>query len=865
MKIRININEIGLEKSSKPLNEIIGIVGKPYTAARSAARLRRLKRIYDGPIEPARVDDFLAFTKGKKVRPRPGPAIENIMKRVSDSKREEILRALQDTAETGSSHVVKVGENPDLFIATARTEEGPRIVGRAIGDGGDVKLASEIDSTFGSARFIENPIAINDLPSATLVSRGGPLDVDDYDILSTRFEQLKSDGVLSDVDYDDLVRRIEVRRDAPRRTLSVAEVADLDNVDDLEEFRNTIDQRLEAGVYTIDDVEEVRRAIDDKIPELNLSAAEAEAFLTAQKARDQLADAGVEVDKIAQLQTPEEVGEAINALNLVRDDLPPDEVANLEALLNSRRSQIEDLARARADAAEAGDDAARAGDDAVEAGDDVTPSDGGAPVVRNYTEETIDDWPARRYESQADAKAAADAIKETDVGYALLGEMKKIGKEFRYLPENAPVFKDGNTDKVYIVTDNGNMEAITVTEAITDVKELKASHSQLKSGFGVPLGRFKTYFDEISDFAIPIPYAHKASGKFGVGLRVLEGFINIFLAPGNTIFSPAIATAMRRYGVSKSKIFWTKKALFQGYMALTILSLAGAIIAKYDELKQKRKAIGEDTESDWAIAKLYAEALGLVAKNETLGEYLNLLDEDAVDRAVKNGEVAQEQIDILRKIKSEKGAVFQAAEDVKGIYDGVPGGFAKYFIAAPLAVTWDYWVSSDMFVDRKYGAPEAKKDIKTARAKKDKITAASKDAKEKMDELQDEFGSTDKIKWPGASEEASPSDPKHASRKAVVNDYFTVFKDFEWSEMNDAEKVGHEKLIDMYIDWAETIGDTALLGKAGRLKKEIPVAVVKKEIPVAVGQSVRPEGTKTKKESIIALPTLGKLRIRIKK
>ena len=160
MKFRININEIDLEKSKKPLNEIIGIVGKPFTGARQAARLRRLKRIYDGPVEASLGDDFLAFTRGSRVRPNPAAAIEDIMKRVSAGKKEEILKALRDSAETGQSHVIKVGENPDLFIATARTPEGPRIVGRARGDGADVKLASEIDSTFGGARFLENQILL---------------------------------------------------------------------------------------------------------------------------------------------------------------------------------------------------------------------------------------------------------------------------------------------------------------------------------------------------------------------------------------------------------------------------------------------------------------------------------------------------------------------------------------------------------------------------------------------------------------------------------------------------------------------------------------------------------------------------------
>jgi len=104
------------------------------------------------------VDDFILLTNGRRVRLRPGPFIENIMKRVSDSKREEILRALQDSAETGKSQIIKVGINPDLFIATARTPEGPRIVGGAVGDGGDVKLASEIDSNFGAASTKTNEL-----------------------------------------------------------------------------------------------------------------------------------------------------------------------------------------------------------------------------------------------------------------------------------------------------------------------------------------------------------------------------------------------------------------------------------------------------------------------------------------------------------------------------------------------------------------------------------------------------------------------------------------------------------------------------------------------------------------------------------
>jgi hypothetical protein len=837
MKIRININEIGLEKSSKPLNEIIGIVGKPYTAARSAARLRRLKRIYDGPIEPARVDDFLAFTKGRKVRLRPGPAIENIMKRVSDSKREEILRALQDTAETGSSHVVKVGENPDLFIATARTEEGPRIVGRAVGDGGDVKLASEIDSTFGSARFIENPIAINDLPSATLVSRGGPLDVDDYDILASRFEQLKNDDVLTDADYDDLVRRIEVRRDAPRRTLSVAEVADLDNVDDLEEFRNTIDQRLEAGVYTIDDVEEVRRAIDDKIPELNLSAAEAEAFLTAQKARDQLADAGVEVDKIAQLQTPEEVGEAINALNLVRDDLPPDEVANLEALLNSRRSQVDDLARAGDDAAEAGDDAAEAGDDAVEAGDDAVEAGDDMPTTVPYVEETIEDWPVRRYETrEAAEEAAKEFVEESDIAFgiqwnSILREMGRIGKKFKLVPENAPIFKDGNREFVYVLTQGGKAEPISIEAARKLIEELKETSSAFKRSFA-GASNPSAYLDDLQEFAVVM----KGDG-WSKKYKALAWVLNSLIAPGNTFISPAITAVLRKRGFSTGTIIMTKDVLFHTYLTFAVVTTFAALKAAYDEAKLKAKTMGKQLDFKQAMAKAIVD----VSTDSNIAPYMAILDQEWVDSLREDAKISSKQMKVIEKIAVEKSKIMKGIKFLKDGWDAAPKlGFALVGEAGSGISL------GSLFTTTTTSPEDIAPELAATAAEEKEITAATGVAKEKMDQLQYEFGSTVKSTWPGASEEASPSDPKHASRKAVVNDYFTVFKDLEWPKMNDAEKVGHEKLIDMYIDWAETIGDTALLGKAGRLKKEIPVV-------------------ETKQESIIALPTLGNLRIRIKK
>jgi len=824
MKIRININEIGLEKSSKPLNEIIGIVGKPYTAARSAARLRRLKRIYDGPIEPARVDDFLAFTKGRKVRLRPGPAIENIMKRVSDSKREEILRALQDTAETGSSHVVKVGENPDLFIATARTEEGPRIVGRAVGDGGDVKLASEIDSTFGSARFLENPIAINDLPSATLVSRGGPLDPDDYDILASRFEQLKNDDVLTDADYDDLVRRIEVRRDAPRRTLSVAEVADLDNVDDLEEFRNTIDQRLEAGVYTIDDVEEVRRAIDDKIPELNLSAAEAKAFLTAQKARDQLADAGVEVDKIAQLQTPEEVGEAINALNLVRDDLPPDEVANLEALLNSRRSQVDDLARA-------GDDAAEAGDDAVEAGDDV-------PTTVPYVEETIEDWPVRRYETrEAAAEAAKEFVEESDIAFriqwnSILREMGRIGKKFKLVPENAPIFKDDNKEFVYVLTQGGKAEPISIEAARKLIEELKETSSAFKRSFAGGSNP-SAYLDDLQEFAVVM----KGDG-WPKKYKALAWVLNSLIAPGNTFISPAITAALRKTGFSTGTVIMTKDVLFHTYVTFAVVTTFAALWAAYDEAKLKAKEMGKQLGWKQAMAKAIVD----VSTDPNVAPYMAIFNQKWIDDLKKDAKITNKQMATIEKIAVEKSKFMKLLTGVKDGWDAAPKlGFAIVREAGS-----GLSGLGSLFTTTTTGPKDIAPELAATDAEEKEITAATGVAEEKMEELQDEFGSTDKRTWAGLSGEASPRDPNNASRKAVVNDYFTVFKDLEWPKMNDAEKVGHEKLIDMYIDWADTIGDTALLGKAGRLKKEIPVV-------------------ETKQESIIALPTLGNLRIRIKK
>ena len=831
MKFRININEIDLEKSKKPLNEIIGIVGKPFTGARQAARLRRLKRIYDGPVEASLGDDFLAFTRGSRVRPNPAAAIEDIMKRVSAGKKEEILKALRDSAETGQSHVIKVGENPDLFIATARTPEGPRIVGRARGDGADVKLASEIDSTFGEARFLENPISINDLPSATIVSRGGPLDVDDYDILATRFEQLKSDGVLSDIDYDDLVRRIEVRRDAPRRSLSNRDVEDLDSVDELEQLRNTIDQRVEAGVYAADDVEEIRLAIDNRIPELDLSSAEAEVFLNAQRAREQLLDAGVEVDKIAGLQTTDEVDEALNALFNLRDDLPPDEAADLEALLNARRSQIE------------------AGDDLM------TPRDVPAPA-RDYTDATIEDWPIREYGSKAAAQAAAEAIKTTDVGWPLLREMRKIGADFRYLPENAPSYMEGGKRMIYIVTDKGSLEPIEATIARGYVKQLKKSHSQLKDGFSVPLSKFQTYLDEVGDFAIPIP-GTQLGGKIGTSLRLLEGFINLFLAPGNTIFSPAIATAMRRYGASKSTIFWTKGVMFYGYMAFGAVSVAGAIIAKFDELKQKREVLKQDTETPESFAELLYESLLLVAKNETVGEYLNLLDEDLVDRAIKDGEIAQEMINELRKINTEKPAVSQFTEDVKGLYDFVPRGFAKYGIAIPLKVGIKQLFGGDFGVRRTYDKEDAKKSLKTIRAKKEKIEVATDVAKEKLAEFQAEIPTSNKSRWSGFAVGSSESFPD-VRLDVYIRDYLfdehLVDNPNAWSDMSDAEKIGHKKLIDKYIEWAETIGDRKLLAKA----RDLPM-------PASVGTTNRPEETTKKEESIIALPTLGNLRVRIKK
>ncbi len=827
MKFRININEIDLEKSKKPLNEIIGIVGKPFTGARQAARLRRLKRIYDGPVEASLGDDFLAFTRGSRVRPNPAAAIEDIMKRVSAGKKEEILKALRDSAETGQSHVIKVGENPDLFIATARTPEGPRIVGRARGDGADVKLASEIDSTFGGARFLENPISINDLPSATIVSRGGPLDVDDYDILATRFEQLKSDGVLSDIDYDDLVRRIEVRRDAPRRSLSNRDVEDLDSVDELEQLRNTIDQRVEAGVYAADDVEEIRLAIDNRIPELNLSSAEAEAFLNAQRAREQLLDAGVEVDKIAGLQTTDEVDEALNALFNFRDDLPPDEAANLEALLNARRSQIE------------------AGDDLV------TPRDVPAPA----RDSTIDDWPIREYESKAAAQAAAEAIKTTDVGYPLLKEMKKIGSDFRYLPENAPSYMEGGKRMVYIVTDKGNLEPIEELVARGYVKQLKKSNSQLKDGFSVPLSKFQTYLDEVGDFAIPKIPGSSTGGKIGTSLRLLEGFVNLFLVPGNTIFSPAIATAMRRYGATKSQVFWTKGVLFYGYMSFAVVSLAGAMAAKYDELKQKREVLKQDTETTDSVVEMFVEMLGLVAKNETVGEYLNLLDEDLVDRAIKNGEIAQEMINELRKINTEKPAVSQAAEGIKGFFDAIPRSFAKYGVAIPIKVAVKYWIGGDFGVRRTYDADDAKKGIKKVRAKKEKIEVASGVAEEKMEELQFEIDGmgVDKKEWKAFSRGRSKTAPE-LTVATMINNYFDAHLEEKWNSMSPAEKIGHKKLIDKYIDWAETIGDRKLLAKA----RDLPM-------PASVGTTNRPEETTKKEESIIALPTLGNLRVRIKK
>ena len=103
--------------------------------------------------------------------------------------------------------------------------------------------------------------------------------------------------------------------------------------------------------------------------------------------------------------------------------------------------------------------------------------------------------------------------------------------------------------------------------------------------------------------------------------------------------------------------------------------------------------------------------------------------------------------------------------------------------------------------------------------------------------------------WKAFSRGRSKSVPE-ITVAAMINNYFDAHLADEWNNMDAAEKIGHKKLIDKYIDWAETTDDSRLLAKARAL-----------EIPASTGKANRPEAN----ESIIALPTLGKLRVRIKK
>ena len=244
----------------------------------------------------------------------------------------------------------------------------------------------------------------------------------------------------------------------------------------------------------------------------------------------------------------------------------------------------------------------------------------------------------------------------------------------------------------------------------------------------------------------------------------------------------------------------------------------------------------------------WAKAIVEVSTDPRVAPYMEILDQEWVESLKEDAKITNKQMKIIEKISVEKSKIMKGIEWVKDKWDFAPKvGFAIVREGGKL-VPW-----GSLFTDTTTSPEDIKPELDAAAAEEEKIEVATDVAKEKMDELQYEIDAmgVDKEEWKAFSRGRSKSVPE-ITVAAMINNYFDAHLADEWNGMSPAEKIGHKKLIDKYIDWAETTGDSRLLAKARAL--EIPA-------PASMGKANRPEAN----ESIIALPTLGKLRVRIKK
>ena len=882
MKIRVRLNEINLEKEKPLLAEGIEDFFKLIRAAKAGARLKAMRGLWGGAIKVSKAaeggGDFVSFSsRGRSFRINQAlmdRAIAPDSTAFMGEKNLTLLRkALQNAEGSGAVQILDVtppGETSKRFLAIGMSEDGPAIIGRSTGTLGEAQLTKHFeDITKANADTFLQQVSSNpanvvvDNKTAELATLGKSIDGDEYTALSKVLDDLADTEKITPEERQLYASRLDFRLAEPAATFGIRDVDAMDSAEELIDFDRRLRLRAETGFEDIDEISPMLNRIQQRLDDLGAGAAD---LKRVNDARGKLSDVGAGLGaNLNQLETAADVDRAMETLNAVRGDIPDEEADSLQLALQARRSVI------------GADDVTRAADDLTDPG---APRDPGptAPKV-----ETIKgNIRIKVYGSREEALEAAD---ELLINNAKLGDEATVAKEleaisggenFYLVLDEAPAYRSQNGQiEVFGYTgDEGKLKPVGLnqTEAAEAAKAMKQTRSVLSEltsladpiGFGslrAWMGLINRFMGEARNFGILLRLGARSAqaSKVRKGALFLADLIS---NTGNLTVNPAITAFMRQMGANTGTVVSVRSNIFAGYIAVALLSIFVSMASAEERAQEAAKLLekrGKDV--NW-------KTLLLVELWNTKGPMGNinraaLKTIFGIDDPRKYGPDASRDIaEELFKLKTKRGKVAGFLSDLKETYD-TAGIYGIYYggVGAGKGLELLYNLGKEVAgVETDYGAEEAIITID------DKIAArgeaAKKDAKieqnveNKMDELQDEFGSTDKRTWPGASEEASPSDPKHASRKAVVNDYFTVFKDLEWPEMNDAEKVGHEKLIDMYIDWADTIGDTALLGKAGRLKKEIPVAV---------GQSVRPEGTKTKKESIIALPTLGKLRIRIKK
>lgn len=847
MKIKVRLSEINLEKEKPLLVEVIDDFFKVFRAARAAARLRAIRGLWQGPIRVAKAADgggeFISFSRTARTPDR----VQNLVDRslmpdspayMGDENVELLRKALQNTEGSVGVQILDVtppGSNSKRFLAIGMSDDGPAIIGRAAGPTAESRLTKHFeDITKANADAFLRQVSLNpanvvvDSKTAELATLGKNIDGDEYTALSRVLDDLVDTEKITPEDRELYASRLEFRLNEPPAAYDVSDVDAMDSAGELIDFENRMRLRVETGFDDIDEINPLLLRIQQRLADLG----RADELERVNDARRSLSDVGITPGvNLDQLRSAEEVDRAMEVLNRVEDDIPADEVERLRLALQARRAAIgaDDAARAADDTAEAGDDAARAGDDTT-----TEP-----PLDLTYKEITRNDFPIREYKTKEAAEEVAESYKRTGGIFGfffdpMMAELRRFGKGFKLVPENAPAFREDGKLRVYVITEAGNVEDIPISDAEKLIDQVKASKSVLKDGLsaGAKPGVLRTYWDEVRDFAYFLPPADASKAR-----KLISTVGNAVLGSGNVFINPIITTTMRRLGFSTSNVIVAKRVLYYGYVGLATITVFTAWDVKRKELQEKAKLAGK------YLSPLDAAALafGPMLQDPEVVAYMDIIDPEWLQKTIDRGTMSKKELAALEKITVKRGAFAQRIANTKAALDKVPRAVARLSGLAIYSLPWPSWSNVEV------GAEQIQPELEAIAAEEAEVSDSKVEAREEIKNLE-------------AIIDAVPSDyydvrnERYAGKP--LGEYIRKIKfrnlEEDFAKFDNAKKAGYVALLNFYLEWAEKTVDGELEGRVRKLKREA----------VKAAADVKGE---TANESIIALPTLGNLRVRIKK